>query len=96
VKTDNSASLRSNCLASHETAVHLYAKRVSSFRALCTHHGAPAMAEGEARLKPSQAAERPGLGVRQVERLLARYHVAGMAGLVSGKPGRGHALMRSP
>jgi hypothetical protein len=25
------------------------------------------MAEGEARLKPSQAAERPGLGVRQVE-----------------------------
>ncbi|MFP3244729.1 MAG: ISNCY family transposase [Paraburkholderia sp.] len=42
----------------------------------------------EARLKPGQAAERLGLCVRQVERLVQRYEVAGVAGLVSGKRGR--------
>ena len=49
-------------------------------------------AVSEARLKPGQAAERLGLGVRQVERLVARYDAAGVAGLVaglvSGKRGR--------
>ena len=42
----------------------------------------------EARLKPGQAAERLGLSVRQVERLVRRYQAAGVAGLVSGKRGR--------
>ncbi|SEI28661.1 Transposase [Paraburkholderia hospita] len=42
----------------------------------------------EARLKPGHAAERLGLGVRQVERLVRRYEAAGVAGLVSGKRGR--------
>jgi transposase len=42
----------------------------------------------EARLKPGQAAERLGLRVRQVERLVQRYEAAGVAGLVSGKRGR--------
>jgi transposase len=42
----------------------------------------------EARLKPGQAAERLGLCVRQVERLVQRYEAAGVAGLVSGKRGR--------
>ncbi|WP_245254637.1 helix-turn-helix domain-containing protein, partial [Paraburkholderia sp. LEh10] len=42
----------------------------------------------ECRLKPGQAAERLGLGVRQVERLVQRYAAAGAAGLVSGKRGR--------
>jgi transposase len=42
----------------------------------------------EARLKPGQAAERLGLSVRQVERLVLRYRAAGVAGLVSGKRGR--------
>nr|WP_234775595.1 ISNCY family transposase [Paraburkholderia tropica] len=42
----------------------------------------------EARLKPGQAAERLGLSVRQIERLVLRYRAAGVAGLVSGKRGR--------
>lgn len=42
----------------------------------------------EARLRPGQAAERLGLSVRQVERLVLRYRAAGVAGLVSGKRGR--------
>jgi transposase len=42
----------------------------------------------EARLKPGQAAERLGLCVRQVKRLVQRYEAAGVAGLVSGKRGR--------
>jgi len=42
----------------------------------------------EARLKPGQAAERLGLSVRQIERLVLRYGAAGAAGLVSGKRGR--------
>ncbi|MFP4894347.1 ISNCY family transposase [Paraburkholderia sp. EG304] len=42
----------------------------------------------EARLKPGQAAERLGLSVRQIERLVLRYDAAGVAGLVSGKRGR--------
>ncbi|MGF6546677.1 transposase [Paraburkholderia youngii] len=42
----------------------------------------------ESRLKPGQAAERLGLSVRQVERLVLRYDAAGVAGLVSGKRGR--------
>jgi len=42
----------------------------------------------EARLKPGHAAQRLGLGVRQVERLVRRYEAAGVAGLVSGKRGR--------
>ncbi|MGF6531690.1 putative DNA-binding transcriptional regulator YafY [Paraburkholderia sp. GAS206C] len=39
-------------------------------------------------LKPGRAAERLGLSVRQVERLVQRYQAAGVAGLVSGKRGR--------
>ena len=42
----------------------------------------------ERRLKPSQAADRLALCVRQVERLVQRYQAAGVAGLVSGKRGR--------
>jgi transposase len=42
----------------------------------------------EARLKPGKAAERLGLSVRQIERLVRRYRAAGVAGLVSGKRGR--------
>ncbi|MGF6840596.1 transposase [Paraburkholderia youngii] len=42
----------------------------------------------EARLKPGQAAERLGLSVRQIERLVLRYDAAGVAGPVSGKRGR--------
>ncbi|MGF6978313.1 transposase [Paraburkholderia sp. JPY465] len=42
----------------------------------------------EARLKPGQAAERLGLSVRQIERLVLRYDAAGVAGLASGKRGR--------
>ncbi len=42
----------------------------------------------EARLKPGQAAERLGLSVRQIERLVLRYRAAGVAGLISGKRGR--------
>ncbi|KDB08591.1 hypothetical protein LIG30_2390 [Burkholderia sp. lig30] len=45
-------------------------------------------AVADARLKPGQAAERLGLSVRQVERLVLRYRAAGTAGLVSGKRGR--------
>src|SRR5471032_3242967 len=45
-------------------------------------------AVAEARLKPGRAAERLGLSVRQVERLVLRYRAAGVAGLVSGKRGR--------
>ncbi len=41
-------------------------------------------AVAECRLKPGQAAERLGLSVRQVERLVLRYRAAGVAGLVSG------------
>ena len=36
-------------------------------------------------LKPGRAAERLGLTVRQVERLLARYRESGAAGLASRK-----------
>jgi hypothetical protein len=49
-------------------------------------------AVSEARLKPGQAAERLGLCVRQVERLVARYHAAGVAGLVSGKRGQSRGM----
>ncbi|WP_143749150.1 helix-turn-helix domain-containing protein, partial [Caballeronia arvi] len=45
-------------------------------------------AVADARLKPGRAAERLGLSVRQVERLVWRYRAAGVAGLVSGKRGR--------
>jgi hypothetical protein len=45
-------------------------------------------AVADARLKPERAAERLNLSVRQVERLVWRYHAAGVAGLVSGKRGR--------
>src|ERR1700710_2807911 len=45
-------------------------------------------AVAEARLKPGPAAERLGLSVRQVERLVLRYRAAGVAGLGSGKRGR--------
>ena len=45
-------------------------------------------AVAEARLKPGRAAERLGLSVRQIERLVLRYRAAGVAGLVSGKRGR--------
>ena len=38
-------------------------------------------------LKPGRAAERLGLTVRQVERLLARYRESGAAGLASRKRG---------
>ncbi len=44
-------------------------------------------AVAECRLKPSQAADRLGLSVRQVERLVLRYRAAGVAGLVSGRRG---------
>jgi len=39
-------------------------------------------------LKPGQAAQRLGLTVRQVQRLVNRYRMQGAAGLVSGKRGR--------
>jgi hypothetical protein len=39
-------------------------------------------AVAEARLKPGRAAERLGLSVRQVERLVLRFRAAGVAGLV--------------
>ena len=39
-------------------------------------------------LKPGRAAERLGLSVRQIERLVLGYRAAGVAGLVSGKRGR--------
>ena len=44
-------------------------------------------------LKPGRAAERLGLTVRQVERLMARYRESGAAGLASRKrdtPGNHH------
>ncbi|WP_415750495.1 hypothetical protein [Burkholderia sp. BCC1993] len=44
------------------------------------------------RLKPGQAAERPDLSVRRLERLVARLREHGAAGWVSGhrsKPGNG-------
>jgi transcriptional regulator with GAF, ATPase, and Fis domain len=37
-------------------------------------------AVAEARLKPGRAAERLGLSVRQIERLVLRYRAAGVAG----------------
>lgn len=45
-------------------------------------------AVAEQRLKPGRAAERLGLSVRQVERLVLRYGADGACGLVSGKRGR--------
>ncbi|CAB3744083.1 ISNCY family transposase ISBcen27 [Paraburkholderia sediminicola] len=39
-------------------------------------------------LKPGRAAERLGLSVRQIERLVIRYRESGAAGLVSRKRGR--------
>lgn len=39
-------------------------------------------AVAEVRLKPGRAAERLGLSVRQVERLVLRYRAAGVAGLM--------------
>jgi len=42
----------------------------------------------EKRLKQREAAERLGLSVRQVKRLLARYRTGGSAGLVSGHRGK--------
>jgi len=44
-------------------------------------------AVAEARLKPGRAAERLGLSVRQVERLVMRYRDEGAAGLVSRRRG---------
>ena len=45
-------------------------------------------AVAERRLKPGRAAERLGLSVRQIERLVLRYGADGARGLVSGKRGR--------
>ncbi|KVG74779.1 hypothetical protein WJ34_00425 [Burkholderia ubonensis] len=45
-------------------------------------------AVAECRLKPGQSADRLGLSVRQIERLVLRYRAAGVAGLVSCKRGR--------
>src|SRR3984893_7979756 len=42
----------------------------------------------ESRLKPGRAAERVGLSVRRVERLVTRYRTSGAAGLCSGKRAR--------
>jgi transposase len=42
----------------------------------------------ETGLKPGRAAERLGLSVRQVERLVTRYRTSGAAGLCSGKRAR--------
>jgi transposase len=42
----------------------------------------------ELRLKPGRAAERLGLTVRQIERLVIRYQESGAAGLASRKRGR--------
>lgn len=42
----------------------------------------------ERRLKPGRAAERLGLSVRQVERLVIRYWASGAAGLCSGRRDR--------
>ena len=42
----------------------------------------------EKRLRQSEAAERLGLSVRQVKRLLARYRERGPSGLVSGRRGK--------
>ncbi|WP_186149130.1 helix-turn-helix domain-containing protein, partial [Burkholderia gladioli] len=42
----------------------------------------------ETGLKPGRAAERLGLTVRQVERLVIRYRESGAAGLTSRKRGR--------
>jgi len=42
----------------------------------------------ETGLKPGRAAERLGLSVRQVERLVTRYQTSGAAGLCSGKRAR--------
>ncbi|WP_431026653.1 hypothetical protein [Paraburkholderia phenoliruptrix] len=39
-------------------------------------------------LKPGSAAERLGLSVRQVERLVIRYRDQGPSGVVSGRRGR--------
>ena len=42
----------------------------------------------EGRLRQREAAERLGLGIRQVKRLVRRYRERGAAGLVSGHRGR--------
>ena len=42
----------------------------------------------EKRLRQREAADRLGLSVRQVKRLLARYRERGPAGLVSGHRGK--------
>lgn len=42
----------------------------------------------DSRLKPGRAAERLGLTVRQIERLVIRYRACGAAGLASRKRGR--------
>lgn len=47
-------------------------------------------------LKPGRAAERLGLTVRQIERLVIRYHESGAAGLVSRKRGRPGNRRRRP
>ncbi len=39
-------------------------------------------------LKPGRAAERLGLSVRQVERLIIRYREQGASGVASGRRGR--------
>jgi hypothetical protein len=47
-------------------------------------------------LKPGHAAGRPGLSVRQVERLVTRYQESGATGLVSrkrGLPGADDAML---
>jgi len=46
----------------------------------------------EARLKPSQAAERLGLSVRQVERLVIRYRDHKGGGVASGRRDLRHLL----
>jgi transposase len=45
-------------------------------------------AVAETGLKPGRAAERLGLSVRQVERLVLRYRELGPAGVASGRRGR--------
>jgi predicted DNA-binding protein (UPF0251 family) len=45
-------------------------------------------AVAERQLKPGRAAERLGLSVRQIERLVWRYRADGAHGLVSGKRAR--------
>jgi len=48
-------------------------------------------------LKPGQASQRPGLTVRQVERLVIRYRAEGPIGLISRHRNRsGNRALKSP